>query len=97
MGHRSRWRSEVFDNHFRLILAATLTQQISDFGEDANVRQSSQESGQPQQILINLSESDRLAIARIREISGFSEIEVVEAYLACGKNEDMAADFLLDE
>lgn len=44
-----------------------------------------------------LNDTDRAAIRRIQEISGFSEIEVIQAYIACGKNEDLAADFLFTE
>lgn len=47
--------------------------------------------------LPDLTEGDRAAIRRIIEISGFSEIEVIQAYIACGKNEELAVNFLFTD
>ena len=84
--------------------AATLAHQIAaeeDSEEGEAEGQPQAQSGGAQSgetnILAQLSESDRAAIRRIQEISGFSEIEVVQAYIACGKDEDLAADLLFTE
>lgn len=91
--------------------AATLASQIAD-DEDDDAEDGGQQPSSQQQSgvqpgaesdsnilgsLPQLSENDRAAIRRIQEVSGFSEIEVIQAYIACGKNEDLAADFLFTE
>lgn len=59
---------------------------VGSGGADANV------AAHP----FNLTESDLAAINRIKEL-GFSEMEVVQAYIACDKDENRTADFLLSE
>lgn len=44
---------------------------------------------------VNLSDSDKEAIERLKNL-GFSEVEAYQAYMACDKNETMAANFLFD-
>lgn len=86
------------------LLAATLASQLADEDDDAEgvpqQQAGPQEPSQEQGIRVelpNLTESDRAAIGRIREISGFSEIEVIQAYIACGKNEELAINFLFTD
>lgn len=99
-----------FVNSFSFPTAATLASQIADDeDDDAEGQQPSSQQQQPGVqagaesdsnilgSLPQLSENDRAAIRRIQEVSGFSEIEVIQAYIACGKNEDLAADFLFTE
>lgn len=45
--------------------------------------------------VIRLSEEEMQAVARLQEL-GFSQQEAAQAYLACDKNEQLAANFLLN-
>lgn len=51
---------------------------------------------QPRQTLLRVTPEERAAIDRLKDL-GFSEQMVIEAYFACDKNEDAAANFLLNE
>ena len=45
--------------------------------------------------VIKLSKEDYEAVNRLKDM-GFSEMEAVQAYFACDKNEDLAANLLFD-
>lgn len=83
--------------------AATLASQLGEEDEEEGEEQAQpggQQAGQGQVQeveLPDLTEGDRAAIRRIIEISGFSEIEVIQAYIACGKNEELAVNFLFTD
>lgn len=44
---------------------------------------------------VQLSEEDRQAIERLESL-GFDRTACIQAYIACEKNEEMAANFLLE-
>ena len=49
----------------------------------------------PGAIQVQLSEEDRAAVTRLTEL-GFDRAEAIQAYMACEKNEEMAANFLFE-
>ena len=54
--------------------------------------------GQGQQrIQLNLTEQDKAAINRLKELGDFSEIDVIQAYIACDKNEELTANYLFEQ
>lgn len=69
-------------------------QRTSSQGRSGGAQQSSGNS-QPvvDQLLVNVSERDKEAIERLKEL-GFSEIQAVQAYMACDKDEQLAANLL---
>lgn len=94
------------------LLAATLASQIGDEDDEEEEEQQQPQPGaggqqHPQATvggqqaitveLPELTDGDRAAILRIREISGASEIEVIQAYIACGNNEELALNFLFTD
>lgn len=45
---------------------------------------------------IVLTDKDKQVINRLKDLGDFKEEEVIHAYLKCGKNEELAADFLFE-
>ena len=46
---------------------------------------------------INLTPADREVINRLKELGNFEEVDVVQAYFACDKNEEMTANYLFEQ
>ena len=56
-----------------------------------------QHAHQGGQIRLNLTQQDREAINRLKELGNFNEADVVQAYIACDKNEEMTANYLFEQ
>ncbi|EOD26963.1 hypothetical protein EMIHUDRAFT_59557, partial [Emiliania huxleyi CCMP1516] len=50
----------------------------------------------PRATTIRLTEDERAAVERLISLGGFDPNMVVQAYLACDKNEELAANWLFD-
>jgi UV excision repair protein RAD23 len=48
-------------------------------------------------ISVNLTPEDRVVINRLKELGNFNEADVIQAYIACDKNEEMAANYLFEQ
>ena len=47
-------------------------------------------------ISVNLTPEDREVINRLKDLGNFNEADVVQAYFACDKNEEMTANYLFE-
>ena len=46
---------------------------------------------------LNLTPEDRVVINRLKDLGNFNEADVIQAYIACDKNEEMAANYLFEQ
>ena len=81
-----------YENEFKNLLVSPVTQ------EDINkFQQFQQELRRPQGPAIRLTKEESDAVKRLQSLGNFSQVEAVQAYFACDKNEEMAANFLFEQ
>ena len=59
--------------------------------------QGHQHGGHGGEIRLNLTQQDREVINRLKDMGGFNEADVIQAYIACDKNEEMTANYLFEQ
>ena len=69
-------------------------QQLGLGGDDEGHEE--HEHGQGQ-INLNLTPEDQEAIKRLKDLGNFSDADVVQAYIACEKNEELTANYLFEQ
>ena len=95
------------EEEFKSLLVSPINQQDLDFyklmEEDVkalSIGGFSQERGGEEgrgEIKIHLSPEELQAVNRLKELGDFNENEIVQAYFACDKNEELAANYLFEE
>ena len=98
------------EEEFKSLLVSPINQQDLDFyklmeedvkalsigGFSQQRRREGEEEGRGE-IKIHLSPEELQAINRLKELGGFNENEILQAYFACDKNEELAANYLFEE
>ena len=82
---------KLHEEEFKNLLVSPITQEDIN-----NFKEIEQELRRPQGPSIRLTKEESDAVKRLQEL-GFSQAEAVQAYIACDKNEEMAANFLFEQ
>lgn len=70
----------------------------SDFfnsNDENNAEEEEESEGEEEDL--NINDNDKEVLKRLKELGDFKEEEVIQAYLTCGKNEELTADFLFEK
>lgn len=82
------------EEEFKNLLIAPITQEdITNFRNTQLAIRSG--AGRRPQIQLTKEESD--AVKRLKQLGNFSQAEVIQAYIACDKNEELTANFLFEQ
>ena len=81
-----------YEADFKNLLVAPLSQE-----DITNFQSLQRDLRRPQGPAIRLTKEESDAVKRLQDLGGFSQAEAVQAYLACDKNEELAANFLFEQ
>lgn len=79
------------EQEFKNLLISPINQQ--DITAFRNFQQRRRESNKK----IKLTKEESEAVKRLKELGNFSHAEVIQAFIACDKNEEMTANFLFEQ
>ena len=82
----------INNNDYRIF--QRLSQNMGLGGYEEEHQENEEDSGQ---IRINLTSEEIEAVKRLKELGNFSENDVVQAYFACEKNEELTANYLFEQ
>ena len=84
---------------FKNLLIAPINQEdinnVKTLEED--IRGLSGQGGGRRAIRINLTAEEREAVNRLKALGDFTESDILQAYIACDKNEELAANYLFEQ
>ena len=80
------------EEDFKKLLVSPLSEE-----DIRNFQSIQQELRRPPGQTIRLTKEESDAVKRLQELGGFSQADAVQAYFACDKNEEMAANFLFEQ